>query len=116
MYVVVPLFSTAADEGEALSTTARPAKLCSPLGRTADMLAEAFVQEFVGNPRKVDRLLALILGEKFFILYAQSVLVRATLRTRVESLSAQTRRDWTTKSCGLLDGIPVDLVWLNDGN
>ena len=46
-------FSTAADEGEALSTTARPAKLCSPLGRTGDTLAEALVQEFVGNPRKV---------------------------------------------------------------
>ena len=39
--VVVPVFGSTADEGEALSTAARPAKLCSPVGRAADTLAGA---------------------------------------------------------------------------
>ena len=37
--VVVPVFGSTADEGEALSTAARPAQPCSPIGRAGDTLA-----------------------------------------------------------------------------
>ena len=101
------VFGTAADKGETLFTAARPTMLCSSPGGAADTLAVGFVRGSVGNPRKMDRLPVAVLEEKFFILNAQSVLVRATLRTPVvKPFSSDTSRV-ETNSCGLLDGIHV---------
>ena len=103
----MPVLSIAADEGETLSTAARPAMPCSSLGGAVDTLAVGLVRRSVGNPRKVDRLPVAVLEEEFFILIAQRVLVRATLRTPVvKPFSSDTSR-LETKSCGLLDGIHV---------
>ena len=97
MFVVVPVFGSTADEGEALSTAARPAQLCSPVGRAADTLVGCVVEALVGNPRSFLQVPVSFLVEIFFIINAQCVVLGATLRTLCESPSVQTSQDWTTK-------------------
>ena len=69
--VVVPVFGSTADEGEALSTAARPARFCSSVGRAGHTPAGCLSRAWVGNPRSFLRAVVPVLVEVLFIFNAR---------------------------------------------
>ena len=83
--VVVPVFGSTADEGEALSTAARPAQSCSPMGRAVDTPAGCDVGSLVGNPRSFFRFPCSLLVEVNPILNAQGVVIGCDAKDAVKA-------------------------------